>query len=52
MCPQVAAPLGRCLAKAAVGAVPAGCAVLHVPDPAYEGVRPIPASVLALSSMS
>ena len=38
VCPQVASALGRCLAKAAVGAVPAGCAVMDLRDPAYEEV--------------
>ena len=39
VCPQVAAALGRCLALAAVGGVPAGQAVVDERDQAYDQVR-------------
>ena len=37
--PPVAAALGRCLLKAAVGTSPVGEPVISVPDLAYEEVR-------------
>ena len=40
VCPLVAAALGRCLAKAAVGASPHGAAVIPVRDEHMEQVQP------------
>ena len=51
VCPQVASALGRCLAKAAVGAVPAGCAVMDLRDPAYEEVSSVSLPLSCVASL-